>query len=148
MNCALEQACHEMLTFIAKRCTEVFLVQQNRLSSMIHFNLIHRQWGPAGCIYLKYFDPNQTLILLELPPEPDLEESEAHIPAILELGPEENTAVRLAHVNGSDERVLILVRELLHKKRNTYNIMLQSRLVPTFGLNMMISIPTQPIGIS
>ena len=137
-NRPIDQACREIITFIANHCEEIFLVQQegreDRLSSMIRFNLIHRQWGPVACIRLKYLDPTQTLFLLELPPEPGLEESEGYLPAIMELGPRENAAIRLADVEGSDERMLILARKLLEEKRFTYHMQLQPRLIFFFQL--------------
>jgi hypothetical protein len=132
-NRAIDQACREVITLIASCCTEIFLIQQesreDRLSSMIRFKLIHRKWGPVACIRLKYLDPTQTLILLELPPEPGLEESKGYLPAIMELGPAENAAVRLAHVKGSEQHMLLRVKELLQEKRFTYTMRLQSWLV-------------------
>jgi hypothetical protein len=63
-------------------------------------------------------DSTQTLILIPAPPDPAQEDVSLHESKILENLPESSASIRLALLDGNDERALSLMKNVLREQRH------------------------------
>ena len=73
--------------------------------------------------------PTQTLILILPPPDPGLEDVSHYEDRILEYLPGSSISIRLARVDGNDEKELSLIRNVLREQRHHYWMYIHSGLI-------------------
>ena len=74
----------------------------------------------------------QTLILILPPPDPGLEDVSHYEDKILEYLPGSSISIRLARVDGNDEKELSLIRNVLREQRHHYWMYIHSGLIRSF----------------
>lgn len=135
---AIDSVCQRLITLVNNNYPEIFLIHQeshndhNRASTQLI--LIHRHWGPTVIMELIPTDSTQTLILIPAPPDPYEEDVTLYESKILDNLPGSSASIRLARVDGNDERALSLVKNVLREQRNHCWMQVHSGLVQSLQL--------------
>ena len=134
----LDSACQKLITWLSDCYLEIFLIHQD---SHINHNwvstqltLIHRHWGPTVRMEIIQKDATQTLILIPAPPDPDREDVSSYESKIFENLPGSSASIRLARVDGNDEKALSLIRTVLRKQRHHCWMYIHSSLISSLRL--------------
>lgn len=118
----IDSVCQGLITWLKDNYPEILLIHQeshndhNRVS--IRLILIHRHWGPTVIMELIPIVLTQTLILIPVPPDPAQEDVSLYESKILENLPEPSASIRLALLDGNDERALSLMKNVLREQRH------------------------------
>jgi hypothetical protein len=81
-------------------------------------------------------DSTQTLILIALPPDPDLENVRFYEDKILEHLPGSSASIRMARVDGNDERTKALISTTLRQQRHQCWLEILSGLIRSLQLEL------------
>jgi hypothetical protein len=146
-NCAryilsenIDSFCQNMITWLSEGFPGIFLIHQeslmdhNRVITKLTF--FHRYWGPTVLMEIIPTDSAQTLILIPAPPDPDLEEMSTYETKILENLPDSSASIRLAHLDGNDQRAFMLMRTALREQRHHCWMQIQSELIRCLRLEL------------
>jgi hypothetical protein len=134
----INSVCQRLITWLTDNYPEILLIHQesyndhNRASTQLI--LIHRHWGPTVIMELIPTDSTQTLILIPAPPNPAQEDVSLYESKILENLPESSASIRLALLDGNDERALSLVKNILREQRHHCWMHIHSGLIQSLRL--------------
>ena len=132
--------CQKLITWLTNGYPDIFLIHQesavNHNRDLIQLTLFHRHWGPTVIIEVLPTDSNQTLILIVLPPDPDLENVRFYEDKILEYLPDSSASIRLARVDGNDEREMALISNTLRQQRHQCWTQILSGLIQSLQLEL------------
>lgn len=118
----IDSFCQKLITWLRDSYPEIFLIHQesnvdhNRVFTRL--TLIHRHWGPSINMEIIPIDSTQTLILIPAPPDPGLEDVSSYEAKILDNLPGSSASIRLARVDGNDEKASTLMRNVLREARH------------------------------
>jgi hypothetical protein len=142
-----DTASQKLISWLGDGYTDIYLIQResctNRDRVLTRLTLFHRHWGPTVTIQILPTDPNQTLILISLPPDPDLEEVSFYEDRILEYLPDSSASIRLARVDGNDARVLSLICTALRGQRHHCWMQILSGLIQSLQLELFEGDPDE-----
>jgi hypothetical protein len=130
----------KLITWLGERFPGIFLIHQesdvnhNRVST--RQTLFHHHWGPTVLIELLSLNQAQILILIALPPDPDLENVRFYKDKILEYLPDSSASIRLARVDGNDEREMALISNTLRQQRYQCWTQILSGLIQSLQLEL------------
>lgn len=136
----IDAVCQKLITWLSDNFPQIYLIQ--RESYAIHdciltrLTLFHHHWGPTVMMDVLPKDTTQTLILLSLPPDPDIENVSSYETKILQFLPDSSASIRLARLDGNDERALALMSVTLQQQRHYCWMEILSGLVRTFQLEL------------
>ncbi len=112
----------KLITWLSDNYPDIFLIHQESYSEhnwiLTKQTLIHRHWGATMMMEIFPIDSNQTLILIPAPPDPDLEDVSHYEDRILEHQSGSFASIRLALVDGNDEKASSLIRNVLREQRH------------------------------
>ena len=130
----------KLITRLSERFPGIFLIHResdvnhNRVSTRL--TLFHHHWGPTVLMELLPLNQAQTLILIALPPDPDLENVRFYEDKILEYLPDSSASIRLARVDGNDEREMALISNTLRQQRHQCWTQILSELIQSLQLEL------------
>jgi hypothetical protein len=130
----------KLITWLGERFPGIFLIHResdvnhNRVSTRL--TLFHHHWGPTVLIELLSLNQAQILILIALPPDPDLENVRFYEDKILEYLPDSSASIRLARVDGNDEREMALISNTLRQQRYQCWTQILSGLIQSLQLEL------------
>lgn len=130
----------KLITRLSERFPGIFLIHResdvnhNRVSTQL--TLFHHHWGPTVLMELLPLNQAQTLILIALPPDPDLENVRFYEEKILEYLPDSSASIRLARVDGNDEREMALISNTLRQQRHQCWTQILSGLIQSLQLEL------------
>jgi hypothetical protein len=130
----------KLITRLSERFPGIFLIHResdishNRVSTRL--TLFHHHWGPTVLMELLQLNQVQTLILIALPPDPDLENVRFYEDKILEYLPDSSASIRLARVDGNDEREMALISNTLRQQRYQCWTQILSGLIQSLQLEL------------
>jgi hypothetical protein len=130
----------KLITRLSERFPGIFLIHResdvnhNRVSTRL--TLFHHHWGPTVLMELLPLNQAQTLILIALPPDPDLENVRFYEDKILEYLPDSSASIRLARVDGNDEREMALISNTLRQQRHQCWTQILSGLIQSLQLEL------------
>lgn len=81
-------------------------------------------------------DSTQTLVLIPSPPDPGLEDVSSYEAKILENLPGSSASIRLARVDGNDEKASALMRNVLREQRHHCWMQIHSGLIRSLRLEL------------
>jgi len=130
----------KLITRLSERFPGIFLIHResdvnhNRVSTRL--TLFHHHWGPTVLMELLPLNQAQTLILIALPPDPDLENVRFYEDKILEYLLDSSASIRLARVDGNDEREMALISNTLRQQRHQCWTQILSELIQSLQLEL------------
>lgn len=144
-----DTACQKLITWLSNGYPDIFLIHQESAvdhnRDLTQLTLFHRHWGPTVIIEVLPTDSNQTLILIVLPPDPDLEDVSFYEDGILEHLPDSSASIRLARLDGNDDRVLALISSTLRQQRHHCWLEILSGLIRSLKLELFEGDPGELI---
>lgn len=132
--------CQKLITWLSDSYPEIFLIHQsshvdhNRVFTRL--TLFHHHWGPTVIMEIIPTDSTQTLILIPAPPDSGLEDMSAYESKILENLPDSSASIRLARVDGNDEREMALISNTLRQQRHQCWTQILSGLIQSLQLEL------------
>jgi hypothetical protein len=134
----VDSFCQKLITWLRDSYPEIFLIHQesnvDHNQALTRLTLIHRHWGPSINMEIIPIDSTQTLILIPAPPDPGLEDVSSYETKILENLPGSSASIRLARVDGNDEKASTLMRNVLREQRHHCWMNIHSGLISSFRL--------------
>lgn len=129
----IDSVCQRLIIWLNVNYPEILLIHQeshndhSRVSTQLI--LIHRHWGPTVIMDLIPTDSTITLILIPAPPDPAQEDVSLYESKILENLPKSSASIRLALLDGNDERALSLMKNILREQRHNCWMHIHSGLI-------------------
>lgn len=145
----IDAVCQILITWLSNGYPDITLIRQESFIDhswgLTKLTLYHRHWGPTVIIEVLPTISNQTLILIALPPDPDLEDVSSYEDRILEWLPDSSASIRLARVDGNDEREKALIIKTLQQQRHHYWMQILSGLTRSLQLELFEGNPDELI---
>jgi hypothetical protein len=135
---SIDSVCQRLITCLSDNHPEILLIHQEshndhkRVSTQL--TLIHRLWGATFIMELVPKDSTLMLILIHAPPDPAQEDVSFYESKILENLPESSASIRLALLEGNDERALSLMKNVLREQRHLCWMHIHSGLIQSLRL--------------
>ena len=149
LNEDINSTCQKLITWLSDSYPEIFLIHQvsqidhNRVLTKL--TLIHRHWGPTVKMEIIPTDSTHTLILIAAPPDPGLEDVSSYETKILENLPDASASIRLALLDGNDQKALSLIRNVLREHRHHCWMHIHSGLIRLLRLELFEGDPEELI---